>query len=125
MLSNKLKTGFGFKNLQTKLVACFLFIGLLPLVVMGWLAFRQSKAELLDSAGTFLESAAATAIDTFNQEILVRYQEARTLAFNPMARGTANEVVAAANYYVMDLEVYDLIVVADLDGKIVAANTVT
>lgn len=113
-----------FESLGTKLLVCCLALGLIPLAVTGILSYRQSRAALLENAGKTLEEMADGAIDKIDRNLFERYGDVQALAYHPNARGTAAEATAAANFYTTTYGIYDLMIVADLDGKIVAANTV-
>ena len=111
-------------SLRTKLLAAFLLFGLLPLFAVALLAYRRSRAELVDSTGRQLQSYAQATIDKLDRDLFERHVDVQAIAFNPMARGTAAEVTAAANFYVKTYGFYDLMVVADLDGTVIATNTI-
>ena len=115
---------FGVASLRTKLLAAFLLLGLVPLFGVALLAYRRSRAELAESTGRQLQSYAQATIDKIDRDLFERHEDVQVMAFNPMARGAASEVTAAANFYVKTYAIYDLMVVADLDGTVVATNTV-
>ena len=60
----------------------------------------------------------------FDRLLFERYGDAQAFAFNPMARGESEVVAKAADYYMTAYGFYDLLVVADVDGRILATNTV-
>jgi methyl-accepting chemotaxis protein len=114
---------FRFKRLKTKLILSFLLFGMVPLLVSGFLTDSRSRPELLKKSGENLEGKAAATIDKIDRNLFERYGDVQAFAFNPMARGTPEEMTEAANYYTQAYGCYDLMVVADAGGKVVAVNT--
>ncbi len=114
---------FRFKSLKTKLILAFQLFGMLPLLVSGYLTDSRSRPELLNKSGENLEAKATATIDKIDRNLFERYGDVQAFAFNPMARGTAEEMTEAANYYTQGYGCYDLMVIADATGKVVAANT--
>jgi methyl-accepting chemotaxis protein len=112
-------------SLKWKLTAALVVLGLLPMAAVIYLADANAREEHLDRSGRLLELRAASTIDTIDRNFFERYGDAQAFAFNPMAQGKPEEVTAAANYYTTTYGLYDLIIVADADGKVIAANTVT
>jgi len=111
-------------TLRTKILIGFVVIGLLPLTVMGVLAVQRSRAVLTERAGRFLEAQAIEAGDKIDRNLFERYGDVQAFAFNPLAQGTPAEVTAAANFFMRTYGIYDLMLVTDADGRVVAANTV-
>ncbi len=107
-----------------RLAAAFLAIGLLPCAVIGLVAFWSSSGTLQRTAGEQLRSDAQAAIEKIDRNLFERYGDVQAFAFNPMARGNADEATEAANFYMQAYGIYDLMVIADSDGTILAANTV-
>ncbi len=112
------------RTLKTKLVVGFLSLGLLPLAVMGVLAVTRSKAALVERAGRLLESEAVGMMDKIDRNLFERYGDVQAFAFNPMAQGTPEQVAEAADFFTRTYGIYDLMLVADADGTVVATNTV-
>ena len=117
------KINFRFNSIKTKLLVSFLVLGLVPMAIVGFLAFQTSKDALIHSAGDFLSTEAVELLDKLDRNLYERYGDAQAFAFHPSARGSREEVTEAANFFMTAYGVYDLMVVADLDGNIVAANT--
>lgn len=113
-----------FESLSTKLLLCCLALGLLPLAVTGLLSYRQSRTALLNRTGETLEGMADAAIDKIDRNLFERYGDVQSCAFHPGARGTPEEATATANFFTKAYGFYDLMILADLDGKIIAANNV-
>ncbi len=111
-------------GLRTKLLIVFLCVGCLPAIGVGWLAFASTRANLIDEAAANLAVQAAAIGNKIDRNLFERYGDVQAFAFNPMARGDAGEVTAAANFYTRAYGIYDLMIVADADGTVIAANTV-
>lgn len=116
---------FCSKSFKIKLLAMFLAIGLVPLTVIGLLAYKRSADALIENAGNVLQGRAAATLDKIDRNLFERYGDVQAFAFNPLARGTVEEMTAACNYYAKAYGCYDLLLVADKEGRIVAVNTVT
>jgi len=113
------------RSLKVKLLASFLVLGLTPLGLIGYLAYARSSKSLQDQAGSALELRAQNVINLIDRNLFERYGDVQAFAFNPMALGTADDVTKAANFYTKSYGFYDLMIIADADGKVIAANTVT
>ena len=111
------------RSIRWKLLASFLVLGLLPLAVVGTLGYQRSRDALLTKAGQSLQGKAGDAAATIDRVLFERYGDVQAFAFHPAARGKPDQVVAAANFFTASYGYYDLMVVADADGKVVAANT--
>ena len=114
-----------FKSLSTKLLVCCLGLGLVPLAVTGILSYRQTRETLLERAGDALAETAEAAIDKIDRNLFERYGDVQSFAFHPSAQGTPEEATAAENFFIKAYNIYDLLILADLDGRIVAVNNVT
>ncbi len=115
---------FSIATIRGRLSAAFLTLGLLPVVVVGVVAFVRSSASLEQGAGDSLRAEAEAAIQKIDRNLFERYGDVQAFAFNPMARGSRQEAESAANFYTQAYGIYDLMVVADADGNVRAVNTV-
>ncbi|QEL13778.1 methyl-accepting chemotaxis protein [Limnoglobus roseus] len=120
----RLPPAFAFRSLRTKLMACIFLVGGLPLLVAGILFDQRSRADLLRINGLTLTNRAKDTIELIDRNLFERYGDAQAYAINPMARGTPAEITRAINSYTTTYGMYDLMVVADTDGTILAVNTV-
>jgi len=114
---------FQFKSVKTKLLLSFLALGLIPMALVGYIAFEKSKDALIHSSGEMLTTVAADLLDKIDRNLFERYGDVQAFAFNPKAMGSVQEVSEAADFFMAAYGIYDLMVVADLDGNIVATNT--
>ncbi|MEZ6123594.1 MAG: methyl-accepting chemotaxis protein [Planctomycetaceae bacterium] len=112
-------------SLKGKLVASFLAMGLIPMAVVGLLAYRSVYQALHDRAGQRMEFMAADVADKIDRSLFERFGDVQAFAFNPMAQESPERITAAANFYTESYGCYDLMVITDAEGRITACNTVT
>lgn len=115
---------FHFQRLQSRLIVWILMLSLGPLALAMFFTVRQSEAELIRQAGSAMATHAENAMDRIDRNLAERYGDAQAFAFNEKAHEGRSELEAAANFAVKAYPVYDLMLVADRDGRILAANTV-
>jgi len=115
----------GALSLRTKLVALVLVLAVLPVAVLGGVAYRKSSGDWRAAAGGLLQSEARSTIDKIDRNLFERYGDVQAFAVNPDARGDAATVQAAADFYSSAYGVYDLLLVAEADGTVLATNTST
>jgi methyl-accepting chemotaxis protein len=96
----------------------------LGLTAVAVLSFRQSRATLRENAEASLNRQAFALADKIDRNLFERYGDVQAFAFHPGARGGQGQAAAAANFFMQAYGLYDLAVVVDRDGRIVAANTV-
>ncbi|MBK7877024.1 MAG: HAMP domain-containing protein [Planctomycetes bacterium] len=113
-----------FRTLRTQLVASLLALAIVPLVAIGCYSYYHAQEQLAEESGEALQSTAHDTIDKIDRLLFERYGDVQAFAFHPSARGTAKEAEAAMNFFMRCYGCYDLMLVADLDGRIVACNTV-
>lgn len=113
-----------FASIRAKLLACFLCIGLLPAVILGILAYRSCLEGQRREAGMRLQTLSEETIDKIDRNLFERYGDVQAFAANPKAMGSAAELKEIANLYTRLYGIYDLILIVDLNGKILATNSV-
>ena len=111
------------RSLRSQLLVAFgLFAGV-PLAALGFFATHEGTRELTQQVNARLmnhASSVATTIATYLDE---RGGDVTTFTRNPLAAtGTPEQLTALAADYVASYPSYDLIVVADKDGKVIATN---
>ncbi len=114
-----------FKSIQSKLIASFLTIALLPLLVICCTAYIATSRQLISSSGALLQSTAKQTLDKIYRNLFERYGDVQAFAFNPLAKGELSDLNNALNFYTKIYGCYDVMLVADLDGKVIAANTLS
>ncbi len=112
------------KSLRSKLVIGFGATVAVGLMAVAGLSYRQSRAILWTNAQTSLEQQAVALADKIDRNLFERYGDAQAFAFHPGARGAQNQATSTANFFIQAYGLYDLAIVADRDGKIVAVNNV-
>jgi methyl-accepting chemotaxis protein len=111
------------RSVRAQLLACFLLLSLIPVMLIGWFAYARAQATLTENMGYRLQQLAQDAIDKIDRNLFERYGDVQAFCANPKALGTPEEVTAAANFYTKCYGIYDLMVVMDTEGKIIAANS--
>jgi methyl-accepting chemotaxis protein len=114
-----------FKSLRHKLIVSFGITAALGLSAVALLSYRQSRATLWRNAEASLGQQAFALADKIDRNLFERYGDVQAFAFHPGARGSQSQVSDAANFFMQAYGLYDLAIVADRDGRIVSANTVT
>lgn len=112
-----------FRSLRTKLLVWFLAVGVIPLAIVACVVYSKVNHALQIAAQDRLSLMAEETIDKLDRLMFERYGDVQAFASNPQARGDAAEATALANFYTENYGIYDLMVIADADGKIVATNT--
>lgn len=113
------------KSLKTKLLLSFLVLGLVPMVMVGVLSYYTAYKASLNLSGQRMRSTAVDLSDKIDRNLFERFGDVQAFAFNPMAHGTPEAMTQAANFYMVAYGCYDLMMVADPEGKIIASNTVS
>ncbi len=116
---------FQFKSLKSKLIASFMALAFLAGASLGIIAYLHSSASLTDNRGDFLQGLATETADKIDRNLFERYGDVQAFAVNPNAIGTPEQATVMANTFTKLYGFYDLMIVADASGKIIAANTVT
>ncbi|MGL6370232.1 hypothetical protein ACSZNB_11520 [Aeromonas hydrophila] len=113
------------KSLTRYLLASLLFIGLVPLISVGFLAYQRSSQNLNDKTGSFLAAQAREAIDKIDRNLFERYSDVQMMALNSTALGDPDSISKTTDIYTQAYGFYDLMVIADSEGNIIANNTST
>ncbi|WP_233492132.1 methyl-accepting chemotaxis protein [Blastococcus sp. TF02A-30] len=113
-------------SLRTTLIAFLLLLVIVPLGVLGAVAFSKSSGDWRSAEGELLRSEAVSTIDKIDRNLFERWGDVQAFAYNPAAQDDAATVQAAADFYSKNYGIYDLLLVADAaTGTVVATNTVT
>jgi methyl-accepting chemotaxis protein len=110
-------------SLQKKLLFTFLAVGILPLSVATVIVYSRARADLSEKSLALLESKAMELSNRIETQVFDSRNDVNAFAFHPFARGPKEMVELATNTYMNVYDIYDLMVVADLEGTIIAANT--
>ncbi|MEJ2793539.1 diguanylate cyclase [Iodobacter sp. LRB] len=112
-------------SLSRQLLWGLLLLGLLPLLLTGGLAYQRSELSLREKTGVYLAAQADAIIDKIDRNLFERYGDVQMIALNPNVRGSTGITAQAADAYVRAYGFYDLMIAADMQGRIVASNTVS
>jgi len=123
--SDRLPSGISnpFQSLNAKLLAAFLLIGIVPLAAVGVFSVTRAKGGLVDSAGLRIEGVAVEAGELIDRGLEQRYRDAVAFAHIPVM-GMTDQATGLANILTESYGAYDLMILADADGEIFAANTI-
>lgn len=122
--ADRLALASGLRSLNIKLLAAFLVLSIVPLAIMGWISVSRSKSSLSEAAGQEMEVAAIEAGDKIDRNLFERYGDVQAFAANPRVLGTSAESSEVLNFLTATYGIYDLMIVANLDGEVIAVNSV-
>jgi len=111
------------QSIRTKILLSCLLLGILPLAIAGFLAVGKSFKATEHAEGQVLQGNVEQVIDKVDRMLFERYGDVQAFAFHPAAQGTPDQIKEAANFFMGAYGTYDLMIVADAEGKIIAANT--
>src|SRR6266540_641861 len=114
------------RSLRGKLVSLFVAAGLVPLCVVGVISYRQAAGELHRSAGARLADVAFNATDKIDRNLFERYGDVQAFAKSDAARSLEPSRLSRWMDTMMATytPIYQLMVVADTTGNVIAANSV-
>jgi len=114
---------FNRKSLQAKIV----LLNGLTILMIGMFVFWEVKLFSEEKEKVVLglmESFAKTANESIQAQFFERYGDVQAFAMNPKIQSRSkSEIVEALDGYVALYGIYDLIIIADLNGKIVGVNS--
>jgi hypothetical protein len=113
-----------FRSFRAKLVGMLLAIGIVPLAVVGLLAYRQSGQSLEQRSGEKMFLTAEAITDAIDRNLFERYGDAQAFAGNPAARADHKTATQTVDFLIKNYGFYDLILIADASGQVVVTNTV-
>jgi|688.fasta_scaffold00180_47 methyl-accepting chemotaxis protein len=119
-----LKSFFEFKSVRSKLIASFLAASAIPLLVVSVIAYRNTSQQAISGSATTLQEKSTQTLDKIYRNLFERYGDVQAFAFNEKALGSAEELTSALDFYTKTYGCYDLMIVADSEGRVLAANTV-
>lgn len=113
---------FQFKSLKTKLLVWFLMLGVFPAALVGYAAYYKSKTTLTKLTEGRVSQIAEEAIDKIDRVMSERFGDIQLFANLPLAKFEPEKIAAPMDQFVALYGVYDLMVLADADGKVIAVN---
>jgi len=109
-----------------KLIAVFLVVGLVPVAIVGFMSYRQARDAVRHDAERAQAELAFNASDKLDRNLFERYGDVQAFAQSDPAKSMDAESVVGWMDKMMATytPIYNLMVVADRNGRILAANTV-
>lgn len=111
-------------GLRTKLVVVLVLVGVMPFALVGWEAVQRVREADLTSARSEVEAAAVSAGELIDRNLFERYGDAQAFAVSPAVRRSPAAAAEVADALMGLYGVYDLMVVTDAAGVVVAVNSV-
>lgn len=117
-------------SLQWKLVGAFLGVGMLPLIILGVITFNATN-QISHHVGDGYRTVAAGVMDQIERNLFERYGDVQAFGVNAAVRektswyqvgSEKNAISAVANRYAALYGLYPLLLLVDLDGKVIAVN---
>ena len=115
-------------SVTKKQVLLFLVFGLIPAAVIGFFALSET-GEIRQSQGTRLGEHAESLGDKIDRNLFERYGDVQAFGFNSVVFDRTqwyqptSSIVEAMDRYVATYGVYPLMVLVDLEGKVIAVNS--
>jgi methyl-accepting chemotaxis protein len=114
------------RKLGAKLVLLIVALGLTPMAVLGVVAYKSASSSLGDGAQTRVDDLAFATSDKLDRNLFERYGDVQAFAKSAAAQSMDASTITTWMDTMMGTytPIYTLMVVADMDGKVIAANTV-
>lgn len=115
---------FTFRRLTTLLTTTFVAMAIIPMAMIIALSSQAALNDKEASSGQSLSLLAEANLDLMYRNLFERYGDVQAFAMNPTASATdATALTNALNAYTDVYDFYDLMVITDVDGRIMATNT--
>lgn len=111
-------------GLRTKLLAVLMLVGVIPFALVGWESVQRVHDADMTSARSDVEAAAVSAGELIDRNLFERYGDAQAFALSPAVRRSPAAAAEVTDALMGLYGVYDLMVVTDASGVVVAVNTV-
>jgi len=121
---------FRTRSLRGKMTAAFMAVGAVISVVIGWNVLSMTN-QLADETGQGYQRMAAAIAETIDRSVFERYGDVQAFGANRAVFDRAswyvpgadrNQIVKAANRYAQLYGMYQLLILVDTQGKVVAVN---
>lgn len=118
-------------SLNQRLVGAFLALGVVPALTVGIVTYWLASREVSNRVGSSFTAVSEHVNDTIDRNLFERYGDVQAFAANPVVHdrtawyrvgSEANRIAAAANTYVQLYGIYDVAMVVDRQGRVVAVN---
>jgi methyl-accepting chemotaxis protein len=115
---------FKFRRLTTLLTIAFIAMAALPMALVIALSSQTALKENEKASGTNLAMLADSTLDIMYRNLFERYGDVQAFAMNPTAVAMdAAGLKVVANAFTDLYDFYDVMIVTDTEGNIVATNT--
>ncbi len=115
---------FTFRSVRTKLLVAFLALGLVPMGIVGFLAFQRATESLTAAAGIAQSQTAYNVADKIDRNYFERYGDVQAFALAASRIRDWDRLQSLADEYMVAYGFYDLMIVADERGNVRVVNTV-
>lgn len=122
-----------FKNwgVTAKLVAIFIVFGAVPMAVVGNMGF-SAVGQISDAIGTNFKGIAGNIANKVDRNLSERYGDVQAFALNRIigerynwyVQDENNEIATTMNEYVKTYGIYYLTMLVDMEGDVIAVNSV-
>ena len=112
-----------FRSIQTRISAWFVAIAFVPLAITLVLAVKESRDQVIAALGAQMQLHAQGAIEAIERDLAQRAVDTQSFARHPAALGDADAIARAANSFVRHDGGYDLMLVADREGRVVGVSS--
>lgn len=118
-------------GLTAKLTVLFFLFGVLPMAIVGGIAYDASK-DLETGVGIRFQWMAQSIADKIDRNLFERYGDVQAFGLNRVVFNRADwyktseetsDIVKTMNQYIATYGVYSLAILVDLDGKVIAVNS--
>jgi HAMP domain-containing protein len=111
-------------SLNTKLIAAFIVIGVIPAAIIGWYGVSSATTSLQELQGERLSEAAQADGESIDRNLFERYGDVQAFAANPRAMANPEARQAIVDLLTVNYAIYDLMLITDVNGVVLAANSV-
>jgi methyl-accepting chemotaxis protein len=116
---------FHFRSLGAKLMAVCVWMGILPVIITGFLSFGKSQDTLLRMTGQSLRLMAENMARELDRNLYDRYRDLLMFTSHPQALEGMDSVTLLLDRLVKDSPYYELMLVTDEQGVIIGCNSHT
>jgi len=115
---------YGIRGIGAKIVISGLLIALTPLIITSYIAVGKAYKDREHSQGINCQAAVEQVADKVDRLLFERYGDVQAFVFHPGAADKPEIVTLTADTFTKMYGFYDLMMIADADGKIIAVNSV-
>ncbi|HTN76015.1 MAG TPA: methyl-accepting chemotaxis protein [Pirellulaceae bacterium] len=114
---------FKFKSIKVKLLMWFLILGVTPAAIAAYSGYARSRGTLEELTKRRAELISQELMDKVDATMSERYGDVRLFASLKIGHAETPELIKYMNNFAKLYGVYDLMIVADTEGKIIAVNS--